>query len=80
MPPVSSGKWKTSLSSVRTKPVSYTHLDVYKRQPFDGHDIRELKETFESAKLINKPVLLHVRTNKGKGYQYAEQDLSLIHI
>ena len=47
--------------------------------PFDGHDIRELKETFESAKLINKPVLLHVRTNKGKGYQYAEQDPSIYH-
>lgn len=45
----------------------------------DGHDIRELKETFESAKLINKPVLLHVRTNKGKGYQYAEQDPSIYH-
>ena len=40
--------------------------------PFDGHDLKELTETLESAKLIHKPVLLHVRTNKGKGYQYAE--------
>lgn len=47
--------------------------------PFDGHNIRELRETFESAKLIQKPVLLHVRTYKGKGYQYAEQDPSIYH-
>lgn len=47
--------------------------------PFDGHNIRELRETLESAKLIQKPVLLHVRTYKGKGYQYAEQDPSMYH-
>ncbi len=47
--------------------------------PFDGHDIKQLEETLESAKLIHKPVLLHVRTNKGKGYQYAEQDPSIYH-
>lgn len=47
--------------------------------PFDGHNIRELRETLESAKLIQKPVLLHVRTYKGKGYQYAEQAPSIYH-
>lgn len=40
--------------------------------PFDGHNIKELTDTFESVKLLNKPVLLHVRTYKGKGYRYAE--------
>ncbi len=47
--------------------------------PFDGHNVRELRETLESAKLIQKPVLLHVRTYKGKGYQYAEQDPCMYH-
>ncbi len=47
--------------------------------PFDGHNVKQLEETLESAKLIHKPVLLHVRTNKGKGYQYAEQDPSIYH-
>ncbi len=47
--------------------------------PFDGNNIRELRETLESAKLIQKPVLLHVRTYKGKGYQYAEQAPSIYH-
>lgn len=47
--------------------------------PFDGHNVRELRETLESAKMIQKPVLLHVRTYKGKGYQYAEQDPCMYH-
>lgn len=47
--------------------------------PFDGHNIKELAETLETVKLIHKPVLLHVRTYKGKGYQYAEQDPSIYH-
>ena len=47
--------------------------------PFDGHNIKELAETLETAKLIHKPVLLHIRTYKGKGYQYAEQDPTIYH-
>ena len=47
--------------------------------PFDGHNIKELSETFEAAKLLKKPVLIHVRTYKGKGYQYAEQSPTLYH-
>ncbi len=47
--------------------------------PFDGHNIKELSETLEAAKLLKKPVLIHVRTYKGKGYQYAEQSPTLYH-
>lgn len=47
--------------------------------PFDGHNVKELRDILESVKLIQKPVLLHVRTYKGKGYQYAEQDPSIYH-
>ena len=47
--------------------------------PFDGHNVKELAETLETAKLLHKPVLLHIRTYKGKGYQYAEQDPTIYH-
>ena len=47
--------------------------------PFDGHDVRELSEVLENAQKINKPVLLHVLTSKGKGYPYAEDDPGLFH-
>ena len=47
--------------------------------PFDGHNVKDLAETLETAKLLHKPVLIHVRTYKGKGYQYAEQDPTIYH-
>ena len=40
--------------------------------PIDGHNVEELENAFKAAKKINAPVLLHVVTKKGKGYQPAE--------
>ena len=42
--------------------------------PIDGHDIAEMKRTFEAAPRDGGPVLVHVVTTKGKGYPYAEAD------
>ncbi len=47
--------------------------------PVDGHNIENLCDAFESAKTVNGPVLLHVITVKGKGYEYAEKDPSIFH-
>ncbi len=47
--------------------------------PFDGHNLSQLKSAFETAKLIRKPVLLHVHTTKGKGYDHAERQPSVFH-
>ena len=40
--------------------------------PIDGHDIGSLINAFVRAKNFKGPVLLHVCTTKGKGYEYAE--------
>ena len=40
--------------------------------PVDGHDIEKLKNIIEIAKSEKRPVLIHVMTKKGKGYEYAE--------
>ena len=40
--------------------------------PIDGHDIEEIIETLEIAKAMGKPVIVHARTVKGKGYKVAE--------
>ncbi len=40
--------------------------------PIDGHDIHELIEAFNLAKILEGPILLHVVTKKGKGYKNAE--------
>lgn len=41
--------------------------------PVDGHSIRSLSDVLEQAKLSQKPVLLHIKTTKGKGYLPAEK-------
>ncbi len=40
--------------------------------PIDGHDMKELLEAMTLAKSLKRPVLLHVVTQKGKGYIKAE--------
>ena len=47
--------------------------------PIDGHDIAKLVKVFEEIKKLDKPVLVHVLTKKGKGYQPAESDPSHYH-
>jgi 1-deoxy-D-xylulose-5-phosphate synthase len=44
-----------------------------------GHDLRVLEETFRRALALNGPVLVHVRTQKGKGYRPAETDQVSFH-
>jgi len=40
--------------------------------PIDGHDIAEIIDTLQIAKAMGKPVIVHARTVKGKGYKIAE--------
>ncbi len=44
-----------------------------------GHDLRLLEETFRRALALNGPVIVHVRTQKGKGYRPAETDQVSFH-
>ena len=47
--------------------------------PIDGHNFDTLCGALESAKMSGRPVLLHVNTVKGKGYDFAERDPSQYH-
>ncbi|MBQ4523595.1 MAG: 1-deoxy-D-xylulose-5-phosphate synthase [Lachnospiraceae bacterium] len=47
--------------------------------PIDGHDIEGMVETFQDAFLLERPILVHVMTKKGKGYRYAEKYPSHFH-
>ena len=42
--------------------------------PVDGHNLKELIATFSQAHQLTGPVLVHVATVKGKGYEFAEQE------
>lgn len=48
--------------------------------PIDGHDLEELLDTLETVRDISQgPVLVHVLTKKGKGYEPAEKNPGMFH-
>lgn len=47
--------------------------------PIDGHNIEVLIDALEGAKSANYPILLHIKTTKGKGYNFAELEPSVFH-
>jgi len=47
--------------------------------PVDGHDIPALLDVFEQTKGMDRPVLVHVLTKKGKGYDPAETNPTFFH-
>lgn len=47
--------------------------------PVDGHDIRAMKKVFNEAKGVKNAVLVHVITQKGKGYEPARKHPSRFH-
>ena len=42
--------------------------------PIDGHDIKSMEKAIDRAKKYDKSSLIHIKTIKGKGYPYAEND------
>lgn len=42
--------------------------------PVNGHNLKELEQVMRMAKTYHKPVFIHVKTTKGKGYLPAEQN------
>lgn len=57
----------------------FEEMGFYYLGPIDGHDLSELMKAMETAKKINRPVLLHVETIKGYGYGYAAQNPDTYH-
>lgn len=47
--------------------------------PVNGHDVKALTRTFDMARTLDEPVLLHVLTRKGKGYAPAETNPTHFH-
>ena len=47
--------------------------------PVDGHDVEGLIHALQSAKQMDKPVLIHVITKKGRGYAPAQEHPKLFH-
>ena len=68
------GKAEDMLRNIVTGGTLFSELGFYYVGPIDGHDVENLVQIFENVKKSNHqgPVLIHVRTQKGKGYKPAE--------
>jgi len=69
------GKAEDFLRSAVTGGTLFNSLGFYYLGPIDGHDMESLISVLKNAKDINfeGPILIHVKTEKGKGYEFAEK-------
>ncbi len=65
-------KIKTFLKNIIYRSSFFEDLGFRYIGPIDGHDIPTLCEAMSSARMIARPVLIHVNTIKGKGFDFAE--------
>jgi 1-deoxy-D-xylulose-5-phosphate synthase len=57
----------------------FEHFGLVTVGPIDGHDLPSLIEFLTEAREFDRPMVLHVKTIKGKGYEFAEKDASTFH-
>ncbi len=76
------GKWwmtgirasKAAIREAFEPEAFFEQLGVRYMGPFDGHDITEMEKALDNAGQFAGPVVLHVQTQKGRGYAPAEND------
>jgi 1-deoxy-D-xylulose-5-phosphate synthase len=65
---------KAAIREMWEPPAFFENLGIRYMGPFDGHDIESVEEALQNAAEFDGPVLVHVLTQKGRGYAPAEQD------
>src|SRR5712671_4112388 len=65
-------KWEESLKNFLTPGVLFEELGFRYFGPIDGHDIDQLVDTFAAVREMGGPRLVHVITQKGKGFPAGE--------
>ena len=72
-------KTKSGIKQLLIPGMWFENMGITYLGPVDGHDIKGLIRIFSEAKKINRAVLIHVITKKGKGYRPAEKNPSAFH-
>ncbi|MEE2767621.1 MAG: 1-deoxy-D-xylulose-5-phosphate synthase [Actinomycetota bacterium] len=65
---------KAALREMFEPTAFFEALGVTYLGPFDGHDVTEVEEALANAAGFTGPVVVHVLTQKGRGYEPAERD------
>ncbi len=72
-------KTKSSIKQLVVPGMFFEDMGITYLGPVPGHNIKALIRAFQEAKKFEGPVLLHVLTEKGKGYEPAESEPSKFH-
>lgn len=67
-------RWEESVKGFLTPGVLFEELGFRYWGPIDGHDINVLMDTFTAVRKLGGPVLVHVITQKGKGFPAGAHD------
>jgi len=57
----------------------FEHFGLLTLGPIDGHDLPTLIDMLIEVKDVDRPLVLHVNTTKGKGYDFSESDATTFH-
>ncbi|MBN2815286.1 MAG: 1-deoxy-D-xylulose-5-phosphate synthase [Campylobacterales bacterium] len=55
-----------------TPGIMFEEMGINYIGPVDGHNLEQLIDILETAKKMDRPVIIHAQTTKGKGYEIAE--------
>ena len=70
---------KDSIKGLLVPGMFFEDLGITYIGPIDGHNVSQMVDTFAAAVRLKKPVVVHVKTIKGKGYRYAERHPQYFH-
>ncbi len=65
---------KMAIRQMWDPPAVFEQFGIHYVGPYNGHEITELEEVLERVKQFEGPTVVHVVTQKGKGYEPAERD------
>lgn len=72
-------KLKTSIKNRMYESTFFEELGFRYMGPIDGNSVEQVTEALETAKMMNRPIVLHINTKKGYGYKFAEESPSKYH-
>ena len=70
---------KKGIKAIFFKETIFSEFGFEYAGPIDGHNLAHLTQVFRAVKKLNRPVVVHVVTTKGKGFPQAEGDPVLYH-
>lgn len=72
-------KTKSSIKQIIIPGMLFEDMGLTYLGPLDGHNIPQLIKTFQEAKRFEGPILVHVLTQKGRGYEPAMRHPARFH-